>query len=197
MVGLEGKMSTLLNNSLKQFASISVFQFMIMVFTELAVLTLVLVLVSKRTNKEIRLTDIASFFCLIVYVNIIMQLTLLGRKDGSRIGVELSLFKYLGESAFSRQMLMYAVLNVLLFVPYGFIVSWLPWFRKQKACVSILLTTMVCLASSLLIEMVQLITERGYYELEDLVCNTLGGLIGSLLYAGFIKCLMVIQENRR
>ncbi len=175
-------MSTLLNNSLKQFASISLFQFMIMVIVELAVVTLAIVIVSKRSEKEINLADIAAFFCLIVYVNIIMQLTLLGRKDGSRIGVELSLFGYLGDGKFSRQMLMYAVLNVFLFIPYGFIIRWLPWFRKQKESVSILLATMVCLASSLLIEMVQLLTKRGYYELEDLVCNTLGGLIGGLLF---------------
>ena len=175
-------MSTLLNNSLKQFASISLFQFMIMVFVGLAVVTLIVVIVSKRSKKEISLADIASFFCLVVYLNIIMQLTLLGRKDGSRIGVELSLFGYLGEGQFSRQMLMYAVLNVFLFVPYGFIVRWLPWFRKQKESVSILLTTMVCFASSLLIEMIQLITKRGYYELEDLVCNTLDGLIGGVLF---------------
>lgn len=175
-------MSTLLNNSLKQFASISLFQFMIMVFVGLAVVTLIVVIVSKRSKKEISLADIAAFFCLVVYLNIIMQLTLLGRKDGSRIGVELSLFGYLREGQFSRQMLMYAVLNVFLFVPYGFIVRWLPWFRKQKESVSILLTTMVCFASSLLIEMIQLITKRGYYELEDLVCNTLGGLIGGVLF---------------
>lgn len=175
-------MSTLLNNSLKQFASISLFQFMIMVFVELAVVTLVIVITSKRSKREINLADIAAFFCLVVYVNIIMQLTLLGRKDGSRIGVELSLFGYLGDGKFSRQMLMYAVLNVFLFIPYGFIIRWLPWFRKQKESVSILLATLVCLASSLLIEMIQLITKRGYYELEDLVCNTLGGLIGGLLF---------------
>lgn len=189
-------MSTLLNNSLKQFASISIFQFMIMVFLGLTVVTLVIVIVSKKKKQEISLPDIAAFFCLIVYVNIILQLTLLGRKDGSRIGVELSLFKYLGSSRFSRQMLMYAVLNVFLFVPYGFIVRWLPWFRKQKESVSIVLTTLICLASSLLIEMMQLITERGYYELEDLVCNTLGGLIGGLLYTVVMKCMAYMKESR-
>ena len=190
-------MSTLLNNSLKQFASISLFQFMIMVFVELAVATLVIVIVSKRTNKEINLADIAATFCLIVYVNIIMQLTLLGRKDGSRIGVELSLFKYLGKGGFSRQMLMYAVLNVFLFVPYGFIVRGLPWFRKQKEGLSILLTTMVSLATSLLIEMIQLITERGYYELEDLICNTLGGLLGGLLFSVACRLFAGIWNEKR
>lgn len=182
-------MSALLNNSLKQFASISLYQFMILVFIELAMATLVILLISRKTHKEIKLTDITAFFCLIVYVNIIMQLTLLGRKDGSRIGVELSLFQYLGKGNFSRQMLMYAFLNVLLFVPYGFIISWLPWFRKQKAGVGLVLATMVCLASSLLIEMVQLMTQRGYYELEDLLCNTLGGLLGGLIF-GLVQRLL-------
>lgn len=190
-------MSTLLNNSLKQFASISIFQFMIMVFVELAVVTLIVVIVSKHSKKEISLADIAAFFCLVVYLNIIMQLTLLGRKDGSRIGVELSLFGYLGEGQFSRQMLMYAVLNVFLFVPYGFIIRWLPWFRKQKESVSILLTTMVCFASSLLIEMIQLITKRGYYELEDLVCNTLGGLIGGLLFTVVYRLFEGFWKEKR
>lgn len=190
-------MSTLLNNSLKQFASISLFQFMIMVFVELAVVTIVIVIVSKRSKKEINLADIAAFFCLIVYVNIIMQLTLLGRKDGSRIGVELSLFGYLGDGKFSRQMLMYAVLNVFLFIPYGFIIRWLPWFRKQKESISILLATMVCLASSLLIEMIQLLTKRGYYELEDLVCNTLGGLIGGLLFTLVYKLFEGFWKEKR
>lgn len=170
---------------------------MIMVFVELAVVTLLIVIVSKRSKREINLADIAAFFCLIVYLNIIMQLTLLGRKDGSRIGVELSLFGYLGNGRFSRQMLMYAVLNVFLFVPYGFIIRWLPWFRKQKESVSILLSTMVCLATSLLIEMVQLVTERGYYELEDLVCNTLGGLIGGLLFTPVYRLFEGIWREKR
>jgi len=184
----------LLNHSLKQFASISVTQFVIMTVFELTVVFVILVCFAKSSFKKYSLVELLSIFVLVVYINVILQLTLLGRKDGSRIGVELELFRYLGQGRYTAQMLMYAFLNVLLFVPYGFIVQWLPWFSRLKKGIGIFLSTGVCLASSLMIEIVQLLTGRGYYELEDLLCNTVGGFVGVLLYWAVYKLIVTEEE---
>lgn len=188
-------MTALLERSLKQFATISVTQFITLLVIELIVTTLILVIFSKYFKKNIKTMDVAAIFSLIVYINIIMQLTLLGRKDGSRIGVELELFQYWGKGRFSMQMLMYAFLNVLLFVPYGFILSWLSGFRRQRTTIRVVLTSMLCLATSLLIEVIQYVTGRGYYELEDLFCNTVGGIIGSVVFIAVNKVVTTFTEG--
>ena len=45
------------------------------------------------------------------------------------------------------------------------------------------LVTLISLIASLIIEVTQLLTGRGYYEVQDLVTNTLGGLCGWLIFA--------------
>lgn len=174
-------MDSLLSSCLKQFASVSVLQFVIFVFVELLVLTVVLLVHARRKGTSIAILDVIALFALVVYVNVILQLTLLGRKDGSRIGIKFELFGYLGQGQFSQKMLMYAFLNILLFIPHGCIISMLPWIRREKGMLRLFLTTIICLATSLIIELLQLTTGRGYYELEDLICNTIGGFLGAVL----------------
>ena len=70
-------------------------------------------------------------------------------------------------------------MNVMLFVPMGYLLPYLSdWFRAKVSCRPVL----ACFAVSLLIENAQLIAKRGFYDLDDLVSNTAGGLIGQLLF---------------
>ncbi len=70
-------------------------------------------------------------------------------------------------------------MNILLFVPMGYLLPYVfPWFRAKAR----LRPPLVCFLSSLLIENIQLITRRGFYDLDDLVSNTIGGIIGAALF---------------
>ncbi|MBQ6559339.1 MAG: VanZ family protein [Erysipelotrichaceae bacterium] len=73
-------------------------------------------------------------------------------------------------------------LNVCMFVPMGFLLPYVfDWYRKygrRKVLVTSFLT-------SLAIENIQLVSRMGYYDIDDLFTNTLGGMIGYLLFIGF------------
>ncbi|WP_276399878.1 VanZ family protein [Halalkalibacterium halodurans] len=44
-----------------------------------------------------------------------------------------------------------------------------------------------CLYTSLLIEVVQFITRRGYFDIDDIILNTVGGLLGIFICRLYIK----------
>lgn len=76
---------------------------------------------------------------------------------------------------------MYAVLtnllgNILIFIPFGF---FLPMGSTKK---SFVLTALFSFFLSLGIETFQLLTKIGSFDVDDLLLNTLGGIIGYLLY---------------
>lgn len=174
-------MEGVLDKALMQFASISVVQFIVMTVVPAIIYTVFLIARTRTSDNDIAIADVMPIYCFIIYFNIILQLTLMGRTDGSRIGIEMTPFSYLQKDGVSYNKslaITYSALNLLLFVPYGFVVAWLPFFRKQKKLINFCLSALISLATSLLIELLQLSLGRGYYELEDLICNTLGGIIG-------------------
>ena len=69
-----------------------------------------------------------------------------------------------------------AYLNVLAFVPFG--VFWSFLCEKKILCSA----TTASLGLSLLIEIAQLFTMIGNYAIGDVICNTLGGFFGALLF---------------
>ena len=66
--------------------------------------------------------------------------------------------------------------NIILFLPVGILYP--AAFKRNWKRV---LLFGFCL--SLMIEVSQLILRRGYFEVDDLICNTMGALIGNALYA--------------
>lgn len=70
-------------------------------------------------------------------------------------------------------------LNIVMFVPMGYLLPYVfDWFRRSVRR----RTVLVCFLISLLIENLQLITKRGFYDIDDIFTNTLGGFIGQGLY---------------
>ena len=74
------------------------------------------------------------------------------------------------------------ILNILLFVPFGYLLTGLD---SQKKLRPILLS----FSLSLLIELLQYVTCRGVFDVDDLLTNTLGGLIGEMIFLAFRKAL--------
>lgn len=172
-----------LSRALEQFGEVSLKYFLL--FSIIGVLFVIfLVLVCKLIGKELKLSDILTGIMLAVYCSIILQLTLICRQDNSRIGIELDVFHGLGgDGEFHGLMMAYVVLNGMLFVPYGFLISLFSFVNCRKMPVQPVLVTLISLIASLIIEVTQLLTGRGYYEVQDLVTNTLGGLCGWLIFA--------------
>lgn len=70
-------------------------------------------------------------------------------------------------------------LNIMLFIPMGYLLPYVfPWFRRKVR----IRPVVACFFISLATENLQLIFRRGLYDLDDLVSNTIGGLIGQFLF---------------
>jgi len=67
--------------------------------------------------------------------------------------------------------------NVVAFVPFGF---FLPVFAER--CRRFLNTLLYSFELSLLVELIQLVTKVGSFDVDDIILNTLGGAIGYVLY---------------
>lgn len=66
--------------------------------------------------------------------------------------------------------------NILLFLPYGYFTS---YYLKSKKVIPVCILTLIV---SLTIEIVQLNIGRTF-DIDDVILNTLGGLIGYLIYS--------------
>ena len=67
--------------------------------------------------------------------------------------------------------------NIAVFVPFGIFVPIL--FVR---CKNIFLTTLLALQMSLIVELIQLVTMVGSFDVDDILLNTLGGLCGYLIW---------------
>lgn len=109
-----------------------------------------------------------------MYVSIMLIITFFSRESGSWQGLDLELFSTWGINDRNNALV---VENVLLFIPYGFLGPWaFAFLRKFFVCGAFGFGT------SLLIESLQLVTRSGYFQVDDILTNTLGALIGYLIF---------------
>lgn len=120
----------------------------------------------------------AVFVLLLFYVSLVLYYTVFMRPAdfyGAQFELSWSYKKWLtGDWEIGRQILG----NIAMFVPFGFLLSALVPYRK-KACLAVVIAGFVF---SCIIETFQLELMRGLFEYDDIVNNTLGALLGLLLY---------------
>ena len=68
--------------------------------------------------------------------------------------------------------------NIVIFMPFGFLVPILG--RKKR---NFWFTSLLSLALSLAVECIQLVTRTGCFDVDDIFLNTIGGMLGYLVYA--------------
>lgn len=116
---------------------------------------------------------LSSLFVLI-YGEVLVKTAFLSREPGSRSGIDLDLLSTWGNTAIAHA---YFIENILMFIPFGVLMPIL--FKKMQ---KIHLCVIVSFFCSLGIEIAQLITQRGFCQLDDIVTNTIGALIGWLIW---------------
>ena len=85
----------------------------------------------------------------------------------------------------------FVVENVLLFIPYGFACPWaFPWLR------GFFRNIFAAFVTSLGVETIQLITGRGYFQVDDILTNVLGGIIGYWMFWLVYHTLQRIRGSR-
>lgn len=113
------------------------------------------------------------FLC-IVYSIVILNLTFFSREPGSRVGVTIEIFGTWGNTAMSHA---FFIENILLFIPFGILFPYaFPPLRRLPFCM------LEGFLFSVFLELMQFITGRGFCQLDDVLTNTVGAMIGWACY---------------
>lgn len=141
------------------------------------------------SEKFVRVFFLLIFFCSIAFV---LYETILSRECGEEYKYNYHLFwSYEADDDFVHYYFWQNVWNVVLFMPTGLL---LPLAFKCCRWWTALLTGL-CLSTT--IELLQLVSMRGFSELDDIFHNTLGCIIGFLLMKGMIAVLHEEKHNRK
>lgn len=148
-----------------------------------AIALALLFLLVKKENRHTSSMIASAIFAM--YAVVLLYLTLLSRESGSRDAVNLTIF---GTWGASPQAQAFVIENLMLFVPIGILLPCL-WKKLRIGGWCIL----AGFAISLFIEVTQLITGRGYFQVDDLLTNTLGAAVGYGIYklASLLYCRLL------
>ena len=115
-----------------------------------------------------------------LYIVVLLYFTVVGRYSHEEYEYKINFFtsyrwffKYNGE-----QVLRQLLINLVMIMPVGFL---LPVVIKAKY--KYLITMALSLLLTVFIETMQLITKCGSFEIDDIINNFVGAVIGMLLYA--------------
>lgn len=82
--------------------------------------------------------------------------------------------------------------NVVAFIPFG---TFLPVLFQK--CRNFFLTVLLSMEFSLCVEIIQLLGKVGIFDVDDIILNTLGGLLGYVLYWLFSLVWRKINETEK
>ncbi len=111
---------------------------------------------------------------LISYAFLILSVTLLSRRPSTICRVNLVPFWSYKNLLIDGEIREQIIANIALFIPIGFIIPYVINWKKGIAA-SVLF--------SALIEFLQLVFHRGLFEIDDVISNTIGILIGFCFFA--------------
>jgi len=174
---LDNYMIYILRLVAEQTENVSIVAFLATTLIGVLAVNLVWLIMERKMGKTVPVWKKRVIVALIFFVSITYHITFESREAGARTGIvtELDFGNWKG-SFLQKQQAVYAGLNVLLFVPFGFLSGMLKkecfWVRRVVIC------TLYSFLGSFCIECVQLVSGRGYFELTDIVTNTLGGVCG-------------------
>lgn len=130
----------------------------------------------KRGVSPLPEFAIAVFF---TYLVILLVITFWSRESSGSAQIDLQFFSTWGINTRNNALV---IENVLLFMPYGFLCPLvLPKARRVG------MTVLCGLATSVGVELLQLITGRGYFQIDDILTNTLGAMLGFVLWVCLCK----------
>lgn len=148
-------------------------------------LFVLLSMLRRKNRNEKKMSVMEMLFW--IYLAIILVITFFSREGGSTGGVDLRIGSSLGINERNDA---YAVENILLFLPYGFLLGIIWKCRK-----GFLKCTGVGFLTSFAIECLQYISGRGVFQTDDLITNTVGVMVGYLLF--YLLSHVLLGKNNK
>jgi glycopeptide antibiotics resistance protein len=132
-----------------------------------------------KGSKTINKTKVILGVLILVYLLVVFGLTCMNRGAGINRHVNLKLFSSYMDAwnTFTVRAWQFIIFNIVMFIPLGML---LPLLNRIFTKVRWILTAVFL--TSLFIEVFQLLTRQGIFELDDLFHNTLGGMIGYCVF---------------
>lgn len=131
----------------------------------------------KRIGHSTKIEKKFSFIIFLAYIMVVFYTAFLSREPGSRKSISLVLFETWGYTFHMHAMF---IENIIMFIPFGVLIPIL-FIKFRNVCVCVL-TGFICSCS---IEVLQYITQTGYLQLDDVMTNTIGTLLGWLIWKVF------------
>ena len=128
----------------------------------------------KRKGKGEQGFPVWSTVSFWTYLALVVMITFLSRESGNTTSVDLELGASWRINSRNNALVLE---NVLLFIPYGFCYCW--WKNKKEI---LFRSFMFGFVTSFIIEGMQLVTGRGIFQLDDIITNTVGCMIGAIFY---------------
>lgn len=151
---------------------------------------------SAKKRKQYRILGKVLFSLYIIFVFYFLLISEIYGRTGEmqEYHYNLILFQEIGRFWNYREQLgMFATAanllgNVLIFLPFGF---FMPMASRRR---SFLATSFYSLALSLVVEISQLLLKVGCFDVDDLLLNTIGGMLG---YITFTVCNVIRRNNAK
>ncbi|TDF93641.1 MULTISPECIES: VanZ family protein [Arthrobacter] len=136
----------------------------------------------RPATKRAKAETVAIVAVFALYAAFLLRLLLFSRAPGSERSINLIPFASIAEYAFShspgtaRVAFANVVGNILIFIPLGAYASWL---RHRAAA---WLTMLTVASVSVAVEIIQGVFAVGASDIDDVILNSVGGLIGMLVF---------------
>ena len=137
---------------------------------------------NKKTSKAKLWVCFLAYLLLLGYV--LFFSSGFGREDHAEYRYNLTLFQEIGRyygvgmrTGSWNLFLLNVVGNIVVFMPLG---AFLP--KLFVRCRKLLTVALLSLELSFVIEVTQLVTRVGSFDVDDLLLNTIGGILGYLIY---------------
>ena len=128
----------------------------------------------RRVRRQKKPFSLLSATALLMYMFIMLCITFLSRESGSSNGIDMELFSTWSINTRNKALV---IENILLFIPYGFLFP-----MAVKTYRNFFSVMLVGIVTSLGIECMQLVTGRGFFQVDDILMNTLGIVVGYVVF---------------
>jgi glycopeptide antibiotics resistance protein len=123
-------------------------------------------------------------FLSILYFEITILITIIRREPGTSYhsGKIVPYFQWgvINGDVYGQRQFFYNLLNVFLFIPIGFMLKGLE--QKASGLKDDAMTALTGFLISFCIELLQIITKRGTFEITDILTNFIGTCLGIIIY---------------
>ena len=180
----------------EQLRGIYLSDILLVVLVSLLLLFLVKALMLKR-GENMSVGQGLMYFLTFAYAGVILLITILRRDPGSRsVGINVHIyFGLLKGGWLSTKQAVYSILNVLLFVPWGFLLRM--YRREGRNARAVCMTVLAGFLTTFCVEIIQYVTGRGRFEVTDLVTNVTGTLAGALIGTLVVYITQINKQEKQ